>query len=390
MKSLIRRSTMPLGAIIAAFLLLIAGTIFAIASHAGATSNTSSQGGHLVTVHDDGHQTVISTHAATVGDALKEAGVAIDKSDSIEPAVSEKLVASEYQVNIYRARPVIVVDGTTKQKIITPYQTATQIAASAGITLYAEDTTVLSRTDNIVSEGAGLLLTIDRATPFTFTLYGKTTTARTQGATVGDMLKEKKITLTKEDRVSPDPATKLSEGLAVRVWREGKQTITVDEAVAFATEKVQDGDQEVGYRAVKTAGENGTRSVTYEVVIQDGQEVGRTEIASLTTKEPKSQVEIIGAKLKTFGGTCGDWMAAAGISDTSSAGALIARESGCNPYSVNKSSGACGVGQALPCGKTGCSMGDGACQMIWMNQYVIGRYGSWSAALGHSYANGWY
>jgi hypothetical protein len=204
------------------------------------------------------------------------------------------------------------------------------------------------------------------------------------------MLTEKKITLTKDDRVSPDLATKLSEGLAVRVWREGKQTITVDEAVAFGTEKVQDGDQEVGYRAVKTAGEDGTRSVTYEVVIQDGQEVGRTEIASLTTKQPKSQVEIIGAKLKTFGGTCGEWMASAGISDTSSASALIARESGCNPYSVNKSSGACGVGQALPCAKTGCAMGDGACQMVWMNQYVIGRYGSWSAALGHSYANGWY
>ncbi len=381
---------MPVGAMLAVFFVFIVLIIVTVASQVGATSSARSPKGHLLTIHDRGKQTVVLSQAATIGEALKEADVAVDKSDNIEPAASEKLVASEYQINIYRARPVIVVDGMTRQKIITPYQTANQIAASAGVTLYSEDTTTLSHTENITSEGAGLQLTIDRATSFAFMLYGKTTTARTQVETVGDMLKEKNIKLTKDDRVSPDQTTKLTEGLAVRVWREGKQTITVDEAVNFSTEKIQDGDQEIGYRAVKIPGVNGSRNVTYEVVIQDGQEVARTEIAALMTKPPTSQVEVIGAKAKSFGGSCSEWIAGAGITDTSSASALIARESGCNPYAVNQSSGACGVGQALPCGKTGCEMGDGACQTRWMNQYVIGRYGSWSAALGHSYANGWY
>jgi uncharacterized protein YabE (DUF348 family) len=389
MKILSSRYKASIGAIISACVLFVGLAVFLLAGHAFAASNTET-GGRLITIHDRGTEKTVLTQADTVAGALDAAGVTIDSADAVEPDIHFKLVAKQYDINIYRARPVIVVDGATRQKIITPYQTADQIATSAGVTLYPEDTTTLSRTDNIVAEGAGLLLTIDRATPFTFTLYGKTTTARTQSVTIGDMLKEKKITLTKDDRVSPDVSTKLTDGLAVRVWREGKQTITVDEAINFSVDTVQDGDQEVGYRAVKTPGTNGTRNVTYEVSIQDGQEVGRTEIASLTTKEPVKQVEVIGAKIKTFGGSCGDWMAAAGISDTSSAGALIARESGCNPYSVNKSSGACGVGQALPCSKTGCAMGDGVCQMIWMNQYVIGRYGSWSAALGHSNSSGWY
>jgi len=174
------------------------------------------------------------------------------------------------------------------------------------------------------------------------------------------------------------------------LWREGKQTVTVDEPINFEIQKVEDADREVGYREIKTAGENGTRSVTYEVTIQDGKEVSRKEIASLITKNPAKQVEIIGAKHETFGGTCSEWIIAAGIADTGSASELIRRESNCNPYSVNGSSGACGVGQALPCGKTGCEMGDGACQTIWMNQYVIGRYGSWAAALRHSDLYGWY
>lgn len=89
-------------------------------------------------------------------------------------------------------------------------------------------------------------------------------------------------------------------------------------------------------------------------------------------------------------GSCADWIAQAGISEVASANELIRRESGCNPNAVNRSSGACGVAQELPCGKSGCSMGDGACQVKWMNKYVAQRYGSWGKAIAFHNANNWY
>ena len=92
----------------------------------------------------------------------------------------------------------------------------------------------------------------------------------------------------------------------------------------------------------------------------------------------------------TYGGDCASWVAQAGITDTASAYELIRKESGCNPSAVNRSSGACGVAQELPCGKSGCQLGDGACQVAWMNRYVLGRYGSWSAALQFHLRNSWY
>lgn len=297
MKSLIRRTTTPFGAIIAAFSFLLLSIVFIIVNQAGAT-NGQQQSGRLITIHDRGVEKVIMSDAATIGDALKEAGIELDSNDSVEPAPAEKLVASEYNVNIYRARPVIIIDGVLQQKIITPYQTAEQIAKSAGITLYPEDVTTLARTDDIIAEGAGLKLTIDRAVAFTFTLYGTTTGARTQGSTVGDMLKEKGIVLSQNDRVLPTADTAFTAGLSVRVWREGKQTLTADVPINFTLSEIQDGDQYVGYRATKTPGQPGTRSVTYEITVQDGQEVGRTEIASITTKEPVAQVDIVGAKYR--------------------------------------------------------------------------------------------
>lgn len=89
-------------------------------------------------------------------------------------------------------------------------------------------------------------------------------------------------------------------------------------------------------------------------------------------------------------GNCSDWLAQAGVSDIQNAMELIRRESGCNPNAVNPSSGACGVAQELPCGKSGCSLGDGACQVRWMNSYVANRYGSWANAVAFHNSRNWY
>ncbi len=89
-------------------------------------------------------------------------------------------------------------------------------------------------------------------------------------------------------------------------------------------------------------------------------------------------------------GTCSEWLAQAGVSDVANATWLINKESGCNPNAVNRSSGACGIAQELPCGKSGCSLGDGACQIRWMQQYVNARYGSWAGAVAFHQAHGWY
>lgn len=89
-------------------------------------------------------------------------------------------------------------------------------------------------------------------------------------------------------------------------------------------------------------------------------------------------------------GSCGEWMAQAGITDIANATIIINHESGCNPHAVNASSGACGIGQALPCSKTGCSMDDPVCQLRWMQSYVFGRYGSWAGAVGFWNNHGWY
>lgn len=366
---------------------------FGIFGHPAHAENT---GGRLITIHDRGQEQTFVTDKSTLKEAFADKGIKVDARDAVEPSLDEKLVASDYQVNIYRARPVTVVDGAVREQIITPYQSAERIVKDAGITLYPEDKTTISRSDDIVSDGAGLQLTITRATPMTLDLYGTVTQIRTQGKTVAEMLKEKNITLGASGRVSVPLDTLITSGMSIRVWREGKQTITTDEDVDFKVQQIQDADQPIGYHQVQTPGVKGKRTVTYEIEVQNGQEVARKEIASISLSDPVTQVEVVGTKSNvlpyTGGGSKTDWLSASNIAqaDWGYADYIVSRESGWNPNSTNASSGACGLAQALPCNKVPGNPYNPVDSLNWMNSYAVGRYGSWANAYNFWVSHHWY
>ncbi|MFZ3009611.1 MAG: G5 domain-containing protein, partial [Candidatus Microsaccharimonas sp.] len=298
------------------------------------------------------------------------------------------------------------------------FQSATQIVKDAGITLYPEDTTSLSRSDDIVGNGAGLELAIDRAVPMVLDLYGSKTNIRTQGATVGAMLREKGITLESNDRASADLGAGIVAGMEVKLWREGKQTITFEEAVPFEIEKIQDADREIGYKQVQTVGQTGMRTATYEIDIQNGIEVSRDEIASIVTTQPVKQVEVTGIKVLlsvSYSADKAAIMTAAGIapSDQDYAAYIINNEnalwcpirwqgtSGCGTSYYEKFPGAetssqvgYGLCQSTPAIKMATAGDDwrtnAVTQMKWCHGYAISRYGSWQAAYQAKVAKGWW
>jgi uncharacterized protein YabE (DUF348 family) len=262
------------------------------------TPAVSAQGDspRLVSVYDRGVTSVFLTSEKTIGAALKAEGIYIDSRDMVEPAASRALIAPSYKINIYRARPVIVVDGSVRVKTVSPYQTTAQIARDVGITVFDEDITTLRPLTNFVSDGAGLQLTIIRAKNITIDLYGKKTQVRTHADTIADMLSEKNIILGASGRVSPLKETPVTEGMNIRIWREGKQTVTTEEAIPVTSRIVYDVDQPIGYRAVKTEGVPGARSISYQLEVRDGIEISRIEIANVITRAPTQQTQIVGLR----------------------------------------------------------------------------------------------
>src|SRR5688572_14603811 len=176
------------------------------------------QNERVITMYYDGIEQTIVTDASTIGEALERAKINLADRDSVEPALDTKLVAPGYSVNVYRARPVTVVDGFQRQPVMTSHTSAREIAEAAGLALYDEDKYTLERIDDFIEEGSvGLKMTIDRATLMRLVLYGNVSEIRTQANTIGELMAEKKIVLQAEDGTNLDPNTPISNGLALEV-----------------------------------------------------------------------------------------------------------------------------------------------------------------------------
>ena len=374
------------------FLLLL--NIFAVVGKNSAKA--TGQGNKILTVFESGQKTSFKTNAKTVREALKAQKINFSKEDSVEPGLDEELTGAEYSINIYRAKPVVIEDGELKTKILTAAQTPRQIAEKAGLNVHNEDKLAFEESGNILEDGSINTLKITRAKEISVDLFGKTESFRTQAKTVEDFLKEKKIVLGKDDGISIDLKTQIANGLNFRIWRNGKQTLTVEKPTDFQTETIQDANKDSGYKEIKEAGEKGTKSVTYEVEMQNGKEISRKKINETEIKAAKKQVVIVGTKTSLPAGSHTDWMSAAGISasDQGSANAIISQESGWRVNATNRSSGAYGIPQALPGSKMASAGSDWQTnpitQLKWMNSYVVGRYGSWQNAYAHKKSKGWY
>lgn len=339
----------------------------------------------VVIVSYDKKKQVIPSHQQTVGGLLAKLRVPLSEGDVVEPAPSTVINQDDFRINIYRAVPVQVVDGAQKTFTFSAATTPRAIAQQTGQKLSPEDWVSTVPAQNFIESGAiGEQVIIDRATPVNVDLYGAPVVLRTHAKTVGGMMKEKRIKLTKQDSVSVPENTPITPGMQVAFLRTGTKTETRTEAIPMPVQTINDNSLAYGTSAVRQQGAPGEQVVTYQVTLNNNVETGRTVIQKVVNKEPVTQITVLGTNLS---GIKGD-MAKAGIapSDYNYADFIISKESGWNPAARNPS-GAFGLCQALPGSKMASAGADWATnpvtQLRWCNGYAIGRYGSWAAA--HSY-----
>jgi len=269
---------------------------------AGAYATTDLKSGQrLVTIHDRGVEKSVITGQTTLRGAFEEANILIDPNDMVEPGLDETLTSDNYQVNVYRARPVTVVDGKNKIRVMSAYQTPKQIAKHAGFDLRGEDIATMTLPSDPLADDMNLQLVIDRATAVRLVLYGNQEVVFTQAETVDEFLKEKGIALQPKDTLTVKSDRRIVANMKVEVWRNGKQVITQKEKLDFTTKQIQDADQKVGYRKVVTAGVPGKKIVTYQATFRNGKIIKKKAIQTVIVKAAVQQVEIVGTK-PDFGG----------------------------------------------------------------------------------------
>jgi hypothetical protein len=111
-------------------------------------------------------------------------------------------------------------------------------------------------------------------------------------------------------------------------------------------------------------------------------------------KTPIKSANKVELETANYTGNHIDLMKQAGISesDFEAVNFIVERESSWNPNSINRSSGACGLCQFLPCSveKAGADWNNPITALKKGNEYVTARYGNWNNAKNFWLKNNWY
>ena len=114
-------------------------TVYKIAD-VSANDNESEHARYFVTIHDGDDSLTIKTDAKTVGEALERAKIDINENDLVDPEKEAEIDSNNFHIDLYRARPVIIKDGTSRKYLMTAQYDRKLLAEEAGIELASNDT----------------------------------------------------------------------------------------------------------------------------------------------------------------------------------------------------------------------------------------------------------
>ena len=359
----------------------------ALASFIGLNATTDPPSdSHIIEFSVEGEHQSIPTRAKTVGEFLTKIGEHLEENDIVEPAAETLIDDEKFHINIYRARPVTIVEESGERKFA--YSAATtprSVVRQAGVEVFPEDKVESKLPDNFLKEGVlGEKVVIERSTPANINLYGSHVPIRTHAQTVKELLEEKNIKVSDADEVKPALNTPIDPNIQIFVVRPGTTLATTEEEVPMPVETIEDPRLSFGVQAVRQAGSPGKKVVTYQVITENGKEVGRKKIQEVVAVAPVKQIVAKG-KAVYIAGNHAQIMSAAGIPASQQAAAdyIISHESGWK-VNVMNASGCAGLGQACPGSKLANACPnwqlDPVCQMKFFSGYANGRYGSWNAA----------
>jgi uncharacterized protein YabE (DUF348 family) len=352
----------------------------------------------IVIISHDGTQQVVPSDDKTVGALLKRLNLKLGQGDVVEPSPTTPINQDDFRINIYRAVPVEVVDGSNITYSFSAATTPRAIAEQAGLNLYPQDIVTSNPVENFLKGGAiGEQVVIDRATPVNLNLYGTPLLIRTHAETVAELIKQEKIKLAADDQVDPSPSTELTANSEVFIVRHGTKIESVTETIPTPIQTIDDQTLAYGTSAVRQQGSAGQEVITYQEALQNNVVVSRTEIQSVVTVPAVTEIVVEGTSLS---GIKGD-MALAGIapSDYQYVDYIVSHESGWCPTKAqgehycpavpdnSETPNGYGLCQATPGYKMASAGADWATnpitQLKWCSGYADERYGSWYNAYEH-------
>lgn len=267
-------------------------------------SFTPHSGIYVVIIKHDGGEQTVPSREPTVGTLLAKLHITLNQGDVVEPGPATHINQDKFRINIYRAVPVAINDGTHRIFTFSAAKTPRAIAIQAGLKPYPEDLVTATPTSNYLTQKAiGETINIKPSIPISLILYGTPIVTRSHSDTVGEMLKEKHIVLRNGDTVQPSADTPITPSQQVFILHKGTSIVTDTQQIPIPVQTIDDPSLSSGTSVIRQQGSAGILLITYQVDEKTG---GRQQLQSVQLQPPVPQIVARGTA--PVSGNLGSWL----------------------------------------------------------------------------------
>lgn len=183
-----------------------------------------------------------------------------------------------------------IIDGDTEYTLRAFTDEPESVLFEAGIVLNPGDSY------EVYQRGGELCLEIRRSVLLSVAYDGTQKNVVTGAATVAELLEELQIVPGEEDRLNYSPDTPLTDGMCLELTRVETEYETLQTNLPHTLEYTQDSDLYEGKVIGTQAGSDGSVTVTYKCVYEDGRLVSREVCSSVVSSEPVNTLISFGTK----------------------------------------------------------------------------------------------
>lgn len=240
----------------------------------------------------DGAVSSIAVRENTVGEVLELEGITVGEHDVVLPAADTR-ISKDMEITVAYGRPLTVsVDGKDREL----WTTAQSVGEALSFLDLDEADSKLSASRSTSIGRTGLVMEIATAKDVTLTAGGAPSQLTVAG-TVSDALTSAGITPDSDDIVTPEPATVLSDGLAISFVAVEVKKAEKMVALPFTAKETTSAELKKGLKKVTTKGVEGLTRETWTEVYHDGILASATLAESVVSKQPVHQVTTVGTKV---------------------------------------------------------------------------------------------
>ncbi len=260
-------------------LVLVVLTAFTIVICAAAT-------GKSVNIYDGENVVNLKTKKSFVYEMLQEAGVVIGENDAVDP-LPDTRIKGDAEIFIRRAVAVRLHENDFVKEFFVPVENVGDALALSGAVLGEHDI-VTPAADEVIQGNVDIY--IKRAAEVILAADGEEKTIYTVGDTVAEVMEQSGIVLGDADRLDTGMETPVEDKMRVNVIRVTSEVLEVTEDIPYKSETRTTSQLEKGKSRTVQAGKNGKKTVKYEVVYENGDQVSKKEISSTVVTKPQNAI----------------------------------------------------------------------------------------------------